>query len=106
MNLSMARRRGRCTGPRGSRRWCWRMGGNWKRIFLLMRAVFAANCWAERWKSLFKEDENSQFLPVVHFAEAAPEAPFSRVKSPQMRPRTLKEVGAELAVPMPADDDR
>jgi hypothetical protein len=61
---------------------------------------------AERWRSLFKEDDNSHFLPVVHFAESAPEAPFARVKSPQMRPRTLKEVGADLAVPMPADDDR
>jgi hypothetical protein len=60
---------------------------------------------AERWKSLFREDGNSQFLPGVQFAEAAPDGQFSRVKSPQMRLVSPKEVGAELAVPMPADDE-
>jgi hypothetical protein len=62
---------------------------------------------AERWKSLFKEDGNSQFLPAVQFDAAPPaEGSFFRVKREQMRPRVLKEVGAEVSVPMPAADGR
>jgi hypothetical protein len=64
---------------------------------------------AERWRSLFKEDGDSRFLPSVKF-EGAPGAdgPFYRVEPPQMRPLSneLKEVGAGPNVPMPISGDR
>jgi hypothetical protein len=59
---------------------------------------------ADRWRSLFKEDSDSKFLPLIQF-EAAPgaEGPFYRVEPPQMLPvsSSLKEIGAGPNVPMP-----
>jgi hypothetical protein len=64
---------------------------------------------AERWKRIFKEDANPNFVQTVQFAAApSPESSFARVEPQQMRPikGSLKEVGAVPNLPIPASLER